>query len=95
MPKKSHFTIFTKQNFLQNTKKNTCELNLYCWDHVCEVNEWCLIDCFHRKFTAPNQIMVHDYCIAKCKKLSAYGGYLMAPRDIFSQFKIFTLIRTL
>ena len=38
---KSHFTIFLIQNFVQNTK-NTCEYHLYCWNHVCKVNEWCL-----------------------------------------------------
>ena len=27
----------------------TCEFNLYYWDHVCKVNEWCLVDCFHHK----------------------------------------------
>ena len=31
-------------------KKNTCEFHLYCWDHICKVNKWCLFDCFHCKF---------------------------------------------
>ena len=49
MPKKSHFTVFATQTFEQNTK-NTCEFNLHCWDHVCKVSEWCLVDCFNREF---------------------------------------------
>ena len=63
MPKKSHFTIFAIQNFVQNTK-NLREFHLYCWDHVCKVNEWCLVDCFHRKFWAFTQKMIRDCCIA-------------------------------
>ena len=30
--------------------KLTCEFYLYCWNHVCKVNEWCLVDRFHKKF---------------------------------------------
>ena len=41
MTKKSHFTIFAIQNFVQKHEK-TGEFYLYCWDHVCKVNEWCL-----------------------------------------------------
>ena len=50
-------------------KKNTCEFHLYCWDHVCKVNEWCLLDCFHLKFRVSTQIMLHNYYITKCKKI--------------------------
>ena len=81
MPKKSHFTIFAKQSFVQNTK-NTREFHLYCWDHVCKVNEWSLVDCFHREFKVSTQIMVRDYCIAKCKRFSACDELLMALRAI-------------
>ena len=89
MPKKSHFTIFAIQNFLQNTKKHT-------WiPFILLRNEWCLFDCFHHEFTVSTQLMVRDYCIAKCKKFSACGGVLMAPRVIFPRFRIFTLIWTL
>ena len=78
MPKKSHFTIFAIQNFLQNTKKHT-------WiPFILLRNEWCLFDCFHHEFKVSTQLMVRDYCIAKCKKFSACGGVLMAPRVIFS-----------
>ena len=72
MPKKSHFTIFAVQNFVQNTK-NTREFHLHCWD-VCKVNKWCLAGCFHREFRVSTQITVRDYCIAKCKKFSTCGG---------------------
>ena len=43
----------------------------------------CLVDCFHRKFRVPTQIMVCDYCIAKYKKFSACDGLLMVLRAIF------------
>ena len=39
MPNKTHLVIFA----IQNTK-NTREFHLYCWDHVCKVNEWCLAE---------------------------------------------------
>ena len=45
---------------LCKTQKNTGEFNLYCWDHVCRVNEWCLVDCFHWEFTGFSQIIVRD-----------------------------------
>ena len=60
----------------QNTKHT--KFHLYCWDHVCKVNEWCLIDCFHREFGISTQIMVRDYSITKCKKFSACGAISMA-----------------
>ena len=94
MPKKSHFNIFAIQNFAQNTKKMS-EFHLYCWDHVCKVNEWCLVDCFHHELRVSTQIMVRNYCITKCKKFSSCGGFLMVLGAIFSRSKIFTLIRTL
>ena len=49
-----------------------------CWDHVCNVNEWCLVDCFHCKLRVSTQVMVHNYLIAKCKKFSACGVLLIA-----------------
>ena len=69
---------------LETTKHaKTREFRLYWWDPVCKVNELCLVDCFHRKFKVSTQIMVCNYCIAKCQKFSAYDGLLMA-RLIFS-----------
>ena len=53
--------------------------------------EWCLVDCFHPEFRVFTQIMVCDYCIAKCKMFSACGGLLMALWAILLQFKIFML----
>ena len=82
MLKKSHFSVFLIQIFVQNTEK-TCEFNLYCWDHVCKVNEWCLVDCFHHEFRVSTQIKVPDYCIMKCKKFSAGGSLLMVLWAIF------------
>ena len=83
---KSHFTIFLIQNFVQNTK-NTCEYHLYCWNHVCKVNEWCLVDCFHCKLRVSTQTMVCNYCTAKFKKFSACGRLLMASWAIFCKSK--------
>ena len=74
---------------LCKTRKNTCEFHLYCWDHVCKVNEWCLLHCFHHKFMVSTKIKVHDYCSTKCKKFSTCGRFWMA------RLKIFTLSRTL
>ena len=45
--------------YFRDTKyEKTGEFHLYCWDHVCKVNELCLVDCFHREFRASTQIMV-------------------------------------
>ena len=49
MPKKSHFTIFAIQNFVQNTNVFLI-VHLYCWDHVCKVNEWYLEDSLDWEF---------------------------------------------
>ena len=59
MPNKFHFTIFVIQN--------THEFQLCCWDHVCKVNEWCLVDCFHREFKVSTHIMVCHFWIMKYK----------------------------
>ena len=48
-PEKSHFTIFTTQSFVQSLNVFVI-VHLYCLDHVCKVNEWCLVGCFHREF---------------------------------------------
>ena len=81
MRKKSHFTILTIKNFVQNTQKNTCQSHLCCWDHVCKVSEWCLVDCFHREFRVSTQRMVRDY--QNTKTFSVCCGLLMNFRVIF------------
>ena len=68
MPKKSHFTTSVINLCAKHEK--TCEFHSYCWDHVCQVNEWCLVECFHHKFRVSTQIMVHNYCITKYKMFS-------------------------
>ena len=50
----------------------TYEFHLHCWDHVCKVNEWCLVDYFHRGFRVSTEIMVYDYC-TKCRTISAHS----------------------
>ena len=52
----------------------------------CLLGKWRLVDCFHCEFRVSAQIMVLDYCIAKCKKFSGH---------FFLWFKIFVLITTL
>ena len=89
---RSLILLFLRSKTLCN---RACELHLYCWDHVSQVNEWCLVDCFHRKFRVSTQTMVCDYCIAKCKMFSACSVLLMALQAIFLWFKIFSLIKTL
>ena len=84
--------LFPWYKILCKTWKNTCEFHFYCWGHVYEWTEWCLVDYFHRKVTASTQIMVHSHCIVKCKKFSTCGRLLMALQAIFLWFKIFTLI---
>ena len=69
---------FSRYRTLCETRKNTCEFLLYCWDHVLKVNEWCFGDYFHREFSVSSQIMVCDYYIAKCKTFSACGELLIA-----------------
>ena len=66
-----------------HTQKNIREFHLYCWDHVCKVNGWCLVDCFHCGFKVSIQLMVRDYCIAKCKKFSTCSRLVMALWAIF------------
>ena len=79
----SIFPLLRCQRNLKKTWKNTCAFHLYCSDHVRKVNEWCLVDCFHSRCRVLTQIMVHNYCIAKCKKFSACGKLLMALHTIF------------
>ena len=81
MPKKSRY-YFCDTKLCAKHKK-TRELHLHCCNHVCKVNEWCLVDYFHREFRVSTQIMVRDYCIAECKKLSACSGHLIALLAIF------------
>ena len=97
MPKKFHFTIFATEICAKH-KRNTCEFYLYGWDHVCKVNEWCLVDCFHCKLRVSTQIMVSDYCIAKQKKVFYLWLAFNGPSGhffFFWQFKIFRLLQTL
>ena len=61
----------------------------YSWDHVCKLNEWCIVNCFHHKFRVSTPIMVCDYSIAKCKTFSACGWLLMAFQAIFFRNSIF------
>ena len=56
--------LFLRYNTLCKTRKNTREFHLHCWDDVCKVNEWCLVDCFHCEVRVSTQIMVHDDDIA-------------------------------
>ena len=73
MSKKSQFTIFVTQNCTKHEKAR--EFDLYRWDRVCKVNEWCLVDYFHLKFSVSTQIMVRNYCIAKCRVFRMWRAF--------------------
>ena len=68
---KNLILLFSRCKTFCKPRENTYELHLYCWDHVYKVNEWCLVDCFHREFGVSTQIILR-HCIAKYKKFSAY-----------------------
>ena len=86
--------LFSRYKTLSKTK-STREFHVYCWYHICKVNECCLVECFHREFRISTQdLYLNDYCIARCKKFSACEGLLLALWAIFLRFKMFTLIRT-
>ena len=55
------------------TRQNTREFHLYCWDHICKVNEWFSVDGFNPDFRVSTQIMVCNHCITKCKMFPACG----------------------
>ena len=48
--KEISFYHFRNTSYCPKLEKNSQEFFLYCWDHVCKVNERCLVDCFHPKF---------------------------------------------
>ena len=76
-------TLYRTHTHTHTHTQNIREFHLYCWDHVCKVNGWCLVDCFHCGFKVSIQIMVRDYCIAKCKKFSTCSRLVMALWAIF------------
>ena len=88
-----YFSIIVISIILLLSQYKTCEF--HCWDHVCKVNEWCLVDCFFCKFSISTQIMVCDYCSAKCKKFAACGRLLIDLCTIFFCNSKYLLIRTL
>ena len=83
IPKKS-ILLFSRYKTLCKTQKNTWIPFILLGS--CLLDKWCLVDCFHCEFRVSPQIMVLDYCIAKCKKFSGH---------FFLWFKIFALITTL
>ena len=95
MPKISFYYFRDTKPCAKHTK-SVREFHLFYWNHVCKVNEWCLVNCFHSKFRVSMQIIVRNYCIAKCKRLSVCSWILMNLRGIFfSWFKLFMLIQTM
>ena len=86
--------LFLRYKTLCKTEK-TMWISFILLESCLLVNEWCLVDCFHREFRVSTQIMVRDYCIAKCKKFSFCGGLLMVLQAIFLWFKIFALVTIL
>ena len=94
--KKITFYYFLDQKFVKN-KKNKNKQKHVNFIYVVEImfvrQMNGVVDCFHRKFRVFIKIMVRDYCIAKCKKLSACKGVLMAHWAIYSfviqKFRLF------
>ena len=52
--------LFSQYKTLCKTQKNTREFHLYCDDHVCKINEWCLFGCFHHKFRVSTQFIMYS-----------------------------------
>ena len=79
------FYYFRDQKFVKNKKKKkTKHVNFIYVVEIMFVRQMNgVVDCFHRKFRVFIKIMVRDYCIAKCKKLSACKGVLMAHWAIY------------
>ena len=82
MPKKSHFTIFVIQNFVQNTKKHT-RIPIILLASCLQINKWCFIDISTMNLGFYSIIQVRNYCITKCKISSARDRLLMALLAIF------------
>ena len=84
------FNYFRDTKLCAKHKKSP--VNSVYWDHLCKVNKWCLVDCFHREFMVSIQIMFITIIASRNAKcfLPAVG---FGP--FFSRSKIFTLIRTL
>ena len=51
-----YYTCYLLKTLLR-TQTNLHEFHLYCCDHVCKVNEWSLVYCFHSQFSVSTQIM--------------------------------------
>ena len=74
--------LFSRYKTLSKTQINTRVFHLYCWNHVCKVIYWSLVDCFRREYRVSTQIKVRDCCMAICKSFSVCGVLLMALRPI-------------
>ena len=83
--------LFSQYKTLCKIWQNTYKFHLYCWDHVCKVNEWCLVDYFHCKSRISTQIMVPNYCITKCKEFSTCSKLLMTLPAIFFTIQIISV----
>ena len=77
--------LFSRYKPLCESRKNIWTQLRSCF----KVNEWCLVDCFHREFRVSTQITSKYAIIASQnkKKFSACGGLSMALRTIFSHSK--------
>ena len=84
IPKKSYFTIFAIQNFVQNTKNMWITFILL----GCLLGEWCLVDCFHHKSRVSN---LNGTQLLHCK---LHCIFRLQPQAIFLWLKIFALITT-
>ena len=66
-----------------HTKKH--EFHLYCWNHVCKVNDWCLVYCFNHKFRVSAQKLQNFPHLVNFSE--SFGPFFL--------FKVLALIQTL
>ena len=99
--KEISFYYFLDNKFCEfHVKKNKAKQNkkhvnsIYCLDHVCKTNEWCLVDCCHGEIRVSTQKW-YVVIASQNANSSACDGLLMVLQAIFLRFKIFTLIRFL
>ena len=84
IPKKSYFTILQYKTLCKTQQNTWIPLILLksCLLDKRMVFSWLLSS----RIQVSTQIMIRDYCIAKC---STFGGLFMALQAIFYWFKIF------
>ena len=71
--------LFSLYKTLCKTPKIIHEFHLCCWNHVCNVNEWYLLDCFHCKFRVSTQIMQNIFHLQQAFNGPSCHSYYSNP----------------